>query len=63
MEPLTKSQQNLRGRQIGEMSVEQLRDWIDACEKMEKSVKYNKARRDWKSSRDEAMAELASRGQ
>jgi len=60
-EPLTKSQRNLRGRSVCDMSVQQLRDWIDACTKMERWVKFSKARRSWKRSRDAALAELARR--
>ena len=60
-EPLTKSQQNLRGTNIGDMSIEQLRDWIDACSKMENWVGGKKARRDWRLSREEASAELFRR--
>jgi hypothetical protein len=44
------------------MSIAQLRDWIDACMKMERSVEFNKARRSWKRSREEATEELTRRG-
>lgn len=44
-EPLSKSQQALRGRKLCDMSVERLKDWIDACDKMELWVGYAKARR------------------
>lgn len=60
-EPLTKSQRELRGRSIGDMSLEQLRDWIDACAKMENWVGTKKARRDWRLGREEALAELVRR--
>ncbi len=61
-EPLTKTQQALRGRSVGDMSLEQLRDWIDACEKMENCVGYNKARRGWRQGREDALTELVRRG-
>ncbi len=61
-EPLTKSQRELRGRAVRDMSVAQLRDWIGACNKMERSVGFNKARRSWKLARSKASAELARRG-
>jgi hypothetical protein len=61
-EPLTNSQRELRGRRISAMSIAQLRDWIDACMKMERSVEFNKARRSWKRSREEATEELTRRG-
>ena len=61
-EPLTKNQQNLRGRSIDDMSIEQLRDWIDACTKMENWVGAKKARRDWRLGREAASAELVRRG-
>jgi hypothetical protein len=60
--PLTKSQRELRGRDVRDMSIEQLHDWIDACSKMERWVDFNKARRSWKHGREEALAELARRG-
>ena len=60
--PLTKSQRELRGRNVRDMSTEQLHDWISACTVMEGSVGFNKARRSWKSGREEALAELARRG-
>ena len=59
--PLTKSQTSLRGRKICDMSIEQLHDWIDACNKMERHVKYNKGRRTWTRSRTAAEAELERR--
>ena len=34
-EPLTKSQRSLRGKKVVDMTDDQLRDWIDACAKME----------------------------
>ena len=60
-EPLTKSQQRLRGRKISDMSVDQLQDWILACEKMEVWVDASKARRGWRLSGIEATEELARR--
>jgi hypothetical protein len=60
-EPLTKSQQSLRGRDVSDMSIEQLREWIDACTKMELWVKPAKARRSWKLGRECAIAELEKR--
>jgi hypothetical protein len=60
--PLTKSQQALRGRDVRDLSIEQLHAWIDACTKMEHSVEFKKARRSWKRGREEALAELARRG-
>jgi hypothetical protein len=60
-EPLTKQQQLLRGRKICDMSVEQLRVWINACERMEEWVGHNKVRRSWKESRIKAEAELERR--
>jgi len=60
-EPLTKSQQKLRGRKIVDMSNDQLKGWIAACGKMELWVKPAKPRRAWKKSGQEAMAELERR--
>ncbi|MBA4016738.1 MAG: hypothetical protein C0483_06075 [Pirellula sp.] len=59
--PLTRSQEALRGWDVRDMSIEQLRDWIAACEKMEVWVKPAKARRSWKLGFVEATEELASR--
>lgn len=60
-EPLSKSQQSLRGRKIVDMTDNQLRDWIDACEKMEIWVGHAKARRGWRVSGIEAEDELKRR--
>ena len=60
-EPLTKSQQQLRGRKLVDMSDEQLKDWIDACGKMERWVSAAKARRSWRLSGIEAEDELQRR--
>ena len=61
MNPLTKQQEKLRGKNVKDMSSDELRIWIDACDKMENWVKYNKARRSWTASRDEAEEELEKR--
>jgi hypothetical protein len=62
IEPLSKSQQQLRGRKLMEMSDEQLEDWIDACHKMEKWIRMApKARRSWRISGIEAQSELDQR--
>lgn len=60
-EPLSKSQQKLRGREICDMTDEQLRDWIDACLKMEQWVGAAKARRGWRLSGIKAEQELERR--
>jgi hypothetical protein len=60
-EPLSKSQKGLRGRDLRTMSIEQLQDWIHACNAMEKWVNYNKARRTWTQSRREAQELLNKR--
>ena len=60
-EPLSKSQQRLRGRRINEMTDEQLVDWIDACEKLEMWVGAAKSRRSWRQSGNEAETELERR--
>jgi hypothetical protein len=62
VDPLTKSQQQLRGRNVSDMTVEQLHDWIDACNTMEQSGIAAKARRSWKDGRKEATRELEKRG-
>lgn len=60
-EPLTKSQQSLRGRNVKDMTVDQLHDWIAACDAMEHWVASPKARRSWTTSREQASAELQNR--
>jgi hypothetical protein len=60
-EPLSKSQQSLRGRKIADMTDHQLRDWIQACEKMENWVGHAKARRGWRLSGVQAEKELDRR--
>lgn len=59
--PLSKQQEALRGRKRADMTDDQLRDWIDACDKMEKWVKAARARRTWVRARAEAEAELLRR--
>jgi hypothetical protein len=44
------------------MTVDELRDWINACDKMETWTKFAKARRSWKLARESAFDELARRG-
>jgi hypothetical protein len=61
--PLSASQESLRGRKVKDMTEQQLRDWIDACERMEAwPHTERKARRGWKAGRVEAIAELERRG-
>jgi hypothetical protein len=60
-EPLTKSQQSLRGRRIVDLTDDQLHEWIDACKKMEDWVGHAKSRRAWRLSAIEAEAELERR--
>lgn len=61
MNPLTKEQEKLRGKNVRDMNSSQLRVWINACDKMENWVKYNKARRSWTQSREQAIVELERR--
>jgi len=49
------------GIPVPDMSDEQLRDWVDACRKMELYVKPAKARRSWKRSGQQAVAEIERR--
>jgi hypothetical protein len=61
-QPLSKSQQKLRGRKIVDMSDTQLADWIVACHSMEAWPRIDaKARRGWKASRLEAEGEVERR--
>jgi hypothetical protein len=60
--PLSRSQEILRGRKVGNMSVEQLREWIDATNRMDEwKDTPAKARRGWKASRAKAGAGLERR--
>lgn len=58
--PLTKEQEELRGKNISSFSIE-LNEWIEACERMEVWVKTNKARRSWARSKEKAECELSKR--
>ena len=61
-QPLSKSQQALRGRKIADMTDAQLVDWIEACQKMETWPRIDgKARRGWKASRAAAELEVERR--
>jgi len=59
--PLTKKQEKLRGKKVIDMTDDELRSWINACDRMESQIKYNKARRSWTQSREEAEDELIKR--
>jgi hypothetical protein len=59
---LSKSQHRLRGRKLQDMTVSELNDWIDACNKAEQVVE-KKARRGWIASKKEALEELGRRKQ
>lgn len=58
---LTKEEQKLRGKNISDMTLDELKIWINACDKMENNVKANKARRSWTKSRDESINEIEKR--
>jgi hypothetical protein len=61
-QPLSKSQQALRGRKIADMTDAQLVEWIDACQKMEAWPRIEaKGRRGWKDSRLAAELEIERR--
>jgi hypothetical protein len=63
-QPLSKSQESLRGKKIVDMSVSELKDWVAACDAIEVwKHTPSKTRRGWKRSREEAIAELARRGE
>jgi hypothetical protein len=63
-QPLSITQQALRGRKVTDMTDVQLRDWIDACDQMEAWVHITaKARRGWKAARVRAVTELARRNE
>lgn len=58
--PLTKAQEALRGRKVADMTGQQLRLWIDACDRMEALRNLPaKARRSWKNSREKAVEALS----
>lgn len=59
--PLSKEQEELRGKNISSFSTDQLHEWIEACEKMAIWVKTNKARRSWIKSGEKAEFELQKR--
>lgn len=60
--PLSSAQQHLRGRDVRNMTVDELREWINACDRMEMWTKFAKARRSWKLAREIVFDELAKRG-
>lgn len=59
--PLTSKQEKLRGKKLVDLNSEELSIWIDACERMEKWVSSNKARRSWAKFRKKAQHELNKR--
>jgi hypothetical protein len=60
-EPLTESQQRLRGYKISNMAIYQLHDWISACRRMAHWAKSAQDRTIWKTSGQEALTELERR--
>ena len=59
--PLNKQQEKLRGKKVTDMTLDELSIWVKACDKMENSGIANKARRNWTTSRTEAIAEIEKR--
>jgi hypothetical protein len=59
--PLSREQEALRGRRLVDLTDRELELWLDACERMEHWVRFAKARRTWKRSRDAALQEQAKR--
>jgi hypothetical protein len=51
---LTKRELALQKKGIVNLSVGELQEWIQLCERMEECVRASKARRSWKASRFEA---------
>ena len=62
--PISRSQEALRSIPVRDMNVLQLRDWIDACERMSNwpGMKLHKGRKFWRQNLAEANAELERRG-
>jgi hypothetical protein len=59
--PLSREQEALRGRRITDLTDRELELWLDACERMEHWVRFAKARRTWKRSREAALEEQTKR--
>lgn len=59
--PLPKEQEALRGKKVRDLTDAQLLLWLKACDTMEGWVTNPKARRGWKDSRTEAVAEIERR--
>ena len=51
--PLSKVERQLQKKGISNMTLEELHQWYDVCERNEQSTQYSKARRTWKRSRIE----------
>ena len=58
---LSKEQERLIGKSLKDMTNEELSLWIDTCDMMENAVDFNKARRSWTKTREEAKIELKLR--
>ena len=58
---LTKQEEKLRGKKVIDMTISELKIWINACNKMERLVKANKVRRNWTKSRDDAELALENK--
>lgn len=59
--PLTVTQQALQKRRKSEMTIDQLHDWLAACQTMEEWSTVAAARRAWAKHRVDTEAEIAKR--
>ena len=55
---LSKEELKLQKKGVENLTQEELKRWIEICERNENDVKYNKARRTWVKSRQQAEARL-----
>lgn len=58
---LNKEESKLQKKGLNNLSKDELNIWIKICERNEKIVKYNKTRRSWRESREEAEKSLVNK--
>jgi len=58
---MSRAFKRVRNKDLSVWPIEKLKEHINACQKMEENVEFNKARRSWKHAKQEAEAELERR--
>jgi hypothetical protein len=55
---LSKEEAKLQKKGVPNMSLDELKEWVNICTRNEEAVSHNKARRSWKDGRREAQERI-----